>query len=122
MTRAYARVRARDDEPDVILDIAKLRVEEIDLELDELRARVALDARVLDLLSLHVGADAALAEVKLTIKGVEAEALLRVRLDNVAGILDRVMDTVDHTPSLVDAFRSAAPHRRSRKPLVDGSA
>jgi len=55
-------------------------------------------------------------------RGVEAQALLRVRLDNVAGILGRVMDTVDHTPSLAETVRSAAAHRRSRKPLADGSA
>jgi hypothetical protein len=109
-----------NDEPDVVLDIPKLSVEELDLELDELQARVALDARVLDLLGLHLGADVSLGHVKLGITGVEAEALLKVRLDNLAGILERVMDTVDQTPSLVDAFRSAAPHRRSRKPLADG--
>jgi hypothetical protein len=112
----------RDAEPDVVLDIPKLRIDAIDLELDELQARVALDARELDLLGLHVGADAALGRVKLAIHGVEAQATLRVRLDNVAGILGRVMDTVDHTPSLAEAVRSAATHRRSRKPLADGSA
>ena len=110
------------DEPDVVLDIPKLRIDSIDLELDELQARVALDARVLDLLGLHVGADAALGQVKLAIHGVEAQAMLRVRLDNVAGILGRVMDTVDHTPGLAETVRSAAAHRRSRNPLADGRA
>jgi hypothetical protein len=109
----------RRDDPDVVLDIPKLHVDEIELELDELQARVALDARVLDLLGLHVGADATLGEVKLAVRGVEAEAMLKVRLDNLAAILERVMDTVDHTPALVAAFRSAPVHRRSQKPLVD---
>lgn len=111
----------RNDDPDVVLDIPKVRVDEIELELKELQARVALDVRVLDLLDLHAGVDAALGEVKLDIKGVEAEALLKVRLDNLAAILDRVMDTVDHTPTLIEAFRSKAAHERSRKPLAGGS-
>jgi hypothetical protein len=109
----------RRDDPDVVLDVPKLRVDEIELELDELQARVALNAQVLDLLGLHVGADVALGKVKLAVRGVEAEALLKVRLDNLAAILERVMDTVDHTPSLVDAFRSRPAHRRSVNPLAD---
>jgi hypothetical protein len=117
---AQPAAAVRDDEPDVVLDVPKLSVDEIELELDELQARVALDARVLELLGVHVGADAALGQSKLTIKGIEAQVLLRVRLDNVAAVLGRALDTVDHTPSLIDAVRSAAPHRRSRKPLANG--
>jgi hypothetical protein len=49
-----------------------------------------------------------------------AEAIDRgVRLDNLAAILERVIDTVDHTPSLVEAFRSRPAHRRSVMPLAD---
>jgi len=91
-----------DDEPDVLLDVPVLQVEEISLEVDDLRARVALEADVLDLLKLHVGVDAELGRVQLTIKGVEAQALLKVRLDNVAGILDRVMTTIDNNPAIVE--------------------
>jgi hypothetical protein len=91
-----------DDEPDVLLDVPVLHVEEISLEVDDLRARVALEADVLELLKLHVGVDAELGRVQLTIKGVEAQALLKVRLDNVAGILDRVMTTIDNNPAIVE--------------------
>src|SRR4051812_37753849 len=78
--RAPAPVR-RDD-PDVYLDVPTLQVDEIELKLDELKARVALEARVLDLLTLNVGVDAELRGVDLDIKGVKAEALLKVKLDN----------------------------------------
>ena len=67
------RRRVRHDEPDVLLDIPELRVDEISLEVEDLTARVSLQANVLDLLKLHVGVDAALGGVQLTIKGVEAE-------------------------------------------------
>ena len=39
--------------------------------------------------------------VKLTIKGVEAKVLLKVRLDNVARIIDRVFDTIDNNPEII---------------------
>jgi hypothetical protein len=93
--------QGRHDEPDVLLEVADLRVAEISLEVKDLTARVSLQANVLDLLNLHVGVDAALGGVQLTIKGVEAEVLLKARLDNVARIIDRVLTTIDNNPALV---------------------
>jgi hypothetical protein len=95
------RGRGRGDEPDVLLDVSELRVDEISLEVDDLTAHVSLEASVLDLLKLHVGVDATLGGVKLTIKGVEAKVLLKVRLDNVARIIDRVFDTIDNNPEII---------------------
>jgi hypothetical protein len=91
-----------DDEPDVLLDVPELRVDEISLEVEDLRARVALQADVLQLLKLDVGVEAELGRVQLTIKGVEAQALLKVRLDNVARIIDRVLTTIDNNPHIVE--------------------
>jgi hypothetical protein len=95
------RRRGRDAAPDVLLDVSELRVDEISLEVEDLTARVSLEADVLDLLKLHVGVDATLGGVQLTIKGVEAKVLLKVRLDNVARIIDRVFDTIDNNPELI---------------------
>jgi hypothetical protein len=92
----------RDEAPDLLLDVSELRVDEISLEVDDLRARVALQADVLELLKLHVGVEAELGRVQLTIKGVEAEVLLKARLDNVARIVDRVLTTIDNNPEIVE--------------------
>jgi hypothetical protein len=94
--------RGPDEEPDLLLDVSELRVDEISLEVDDLRAQVSLQADVLDLLKLHVGVEAELGRVQLTIKGVEAKLLLKVRLDNVARILDRVLTTIDKNPGIVE--------------------
>ena len=98
---AGLRRPGRHDEPDVLLDVTELRVDEISLEVEDLTARVSLQANVLDLLKLHVGVDAALGGVRLTIKGVEAQVLLKARLDNVARIIDRVLDTIDNNPQII---------------------
>jgi len=90
------------EEPDVYLDVPVLKVDEIDLELDALKARVALEADVLDLLKLNVGVDAELGRVSLKIKGVDASALLKVRLDNLTVIIDRVMTTIDNNPQILE--------------------
>ena len=93
---------ARRDEPDVVLDVPTLHLDEIDLQLDDLKARMALEAHVLDLLRLDVGVAAELRGVSLQIKGVEAQALLKVHLDNLTQIVDRVMSTIDRNPQILD--------------------
>ena len=90
------------EEPDVLLDVPVVKVDEITFEVEELRARILLQAEVLDLLKLNVGADVFIGHVGLEIKGVEAQALLKVRLDNVARILDRVLTTVDRNPRILE--------------------
>lgn len=92
---------ADDAEPDVLLDVPHLAVEEIALDVETLRARVSLQAEVLDLLKLGVGVDAELTGVHLDIKGVDAEVLLKARLDTVAQIIDRVLTTVDRNPEII---------------------
>jgi hypothetical protein len=87
--------------PDVVLDVPKLTVDEIALEVDHLHARVALEARLADLVQLHVGADADIANVALEIKGVEAEVHLTAHLENVVTIIARALDTVDQNPKLI---------------------
>ena len=94
--------RSSDSEPDVFLDVPVVKVDEINLEVEDLRARVSLQAEVLDLVKLNVGADVELGRVSLGIHGVEAQALLKVRLDNVAGILDRVLTTIDRNPQILE--------------------
>src|ERR687898_1201312 len=93
--------------PDVLLDVPVVKVDEINFELNDLRAKVNLFAKVLDLVELSVGVDAYLGRVKLVIQGVEAQALLKVRLDNVTAILDRVLTTIDRNPQIVEGVSSA---------------
>jgi hypothetical protein len=95
-------VRELSGDPDVLLDVPLLKVDEIHVEVDDLQARVSLQAEVLDLLKLNVGADVLLGKVELDIKGVEAQALLKVRLDRVAAIVGRVLTTIDRNPQILE--------------------
>jgi e3 binding domain len=107
--REYRNYASRDggdpgDEPDVLLDVPVVKVDSIHLELDDLDAHLALQAKVLDLLNLNVGVDVHLGRVKVDIKGVEAQALVKVRLDHVAAIVDRVLTTLDRNPELMQSL------------------
>ena len=105
LARRVARDRPRPapvrGEPDVHLDVSQLHVDRVDLKVDELAARVALQANILDLLRLDVGVDATLLGVALEIDGVDAQAELDVRLEHLTTIVDRVMNTLDRNPQLL---------------------
>jgi hypothetical protein len=90
-----------EGQPDVLIDIPVVKVDEIDLEVDDLHAQVAVLAQVKDLVQISVGVDARLGKVELRIEGVEAQALLKARLNNVGAILARVATTLDRNPELL---------------------
>lgn len=91
-------------DPDVLLDVPVVKVDSIHLELDNLDAHVSLLARVLDLVRLSVGVDVHLGKLRIDIKGVEAQALLKVRLERVTAIVDRVLTTLDRNPELLESL------------------
>ena len=103
-------VRHTDDygesygDPDVLLDVPKLNVEEINLEVEELQVRLSLQAALADLVQINIGLEAEVGKVKLGIKGVEAQAQLKARLDNVRAIFSEVLESLQHSPQF---FRQA---------------
>jgi len=103
------------DEPDVVVDIPVVKVDELHFELDDLTARISLHAEVLDLVKLSVGVHAELGKVELNIKGVEAQALLRARLDHVTAIIDRVLTTLDRNPDVLKEIAHAL------EPVTEGA-
>jgi hypothetical protein len=110
--REYRRYVGREEQdpagpPDVLLDVPELRVDSIHFELDNLDAHVAVKANVLNLVKLNVGVDVHLSRVKLDIKGVEAELVLKARLDHVTAIVDRLMTSLDRNPELVKGLSRA---------------
>jgi pyruvate/2-oxoglutarate dehydrogenase complex dihydrolipoamide acyltransferase (E2) component len=96
-----------DSLPDVLLDVPVVKLDKLHFELENLDAHVALNAYVLDLVKLKVGVDVHLGRVCLDIEGVEAQALVKVRLDHVAAIVDRVMTTLDRNPELLESLGEA---------------
>jgi hypothetical protein len=111
--REYRSYATSDDpagagqDPDVLLDVPVVKVDRIHLKVEELDAHVSLNAKVLDLVTLDVGIDAHLGKLEIEIEGVEAQALVKVRLDHVAAIVDRTLTTIDRNPELVKSLGRA---------------
>jgi hypothetical protein len=91
-------------EPDVLLDIPQVTVDQIRLAVDELDADVSLRVRLANLLQLDAGVRVHLEGVELDVTGVSAEALLKVRLEKLVEILDRALTTIDRNPQVIEAL------------------
>ena len=85
-------------DPDLQLDVPALSVEEIDLEVENLQVHLSIQADLADLVKIKVGLDAELGELKLGIKGVEAQLQLKARLDNVRAVFSEVLASLEHNP------------------------
>ena len=98
------------DAPDLVLDIPVLNVDELDLEVDDLRAHVSLNAEVADFVKINVGVDVYLENVKLGIKGVEAQALLKVKLERALGTLNRALEVIGNNPQVLSRGAQGTGH------------
>jgi pyruvate/2-oxoglutarate dehydrogenase complex dihydrolipoamide acyltransferase (E2) component len=98
---AFSAERDRGEsagDPDLQLDVPALSVEEIDLEVEDLQVHLSIQADLADLVKIKVGLDAELGELKLGIKGLEAQLQLKARLDNVRAIFSEVLESLQHNP------------------------
>lgn len=104
----HSVTRESSKEPDVFLNVPDLHVDEIHLDVENLEAHLALQARLANLLELRAGAHVAIEKVELDIKGVAARAMLKVRLENVYAILDRALTSIDRNPQILEGVIDTA--------------
>jgi hypothetical protein len=95
--------RDPSNEPDVLIDIRKVKVDEIYVDVEKLDAQLSLFAKVGDLLQVMAGVHVSLGKVEVDIKGVEVEAKMTVRLEQLYDILDRAFATLDRNPEILES-------------------
>ena len=100
-TQRYTSTTSTTPNRDVILEIPELSVDSIGLTVADVKAHVALDANAMNLVQITAGVDVGIKKVQLGIVGVLAEAYLYVDLDNVAKIVNRVVQTLDRNPQIL---------------------
>jgi hypothetical protein len=96
------------DEPDVYVYVPKVHVGELCIDVERLEAHLALRAQVANLVNLVAGVHVAVDKVKIDLKDVDAEAELKVRLENTYNILDRTLTTLDENPQVVEKLLETA--------------
>ncbi|KAK4184763.1 hypothetical protein QBC35DRAFT_440804 [Podospora australis] len=107
------------EEPDVYLN-ANVSVGFIGVEVNNLTAKVNLDANVLKLLHFSAGVDASINRVKLTIENVSAKVELEARLGNVVAMVDDVLNSIDLNPILATLGQNVNKIVNSTTDLLDG--
>lgn len=86
--------------PDVLLDVPNVNADEIKLLVEDLNAHVALQAELADLVKINVGVYAGIKKLDLDVKGLNVQAVLKVKLKNVHEILSRALNTIDNNPEI----------------------
>src|SRR5215217_8184726 len=115
--------RPPSPEPDVFMDVPKVQVEEVYLDVEGLDAHLSLRTKLGNLVQLVAGVHVHCGKVELDIKGVDAEAMLKVRLENLYDILDRALTTIDRNPPDPGGPAQDGRHRggRHRPDRPDGA-
>ena len=90
--------------PDVVLKVPELSVGRIELNVDNLEADINLHANVASLVSINAGVQLSIKEVNITIADVQAELDLVVRLGHLVDIVNRVFESLDLNPLLLDTI------------------
>ncbi|KAJ4363190.1 hypothetical protein N0V83_010310 [Neocucurbitaria cava] len=96
-----SNVSALSPVPDVMLN-ASVHVGEIFIGVDNLTAKINLDAQVLQLLSFNAGVDLSIDKVSLLIQNVTAKVYLEARLGNLVTMISDVLDSIDLNPVIAE--------------------
>lgn len=83
--------------PDVFLN-ASVSVGEIDINVDNLIAKINLDLEILNLLSFNAGVNLEIDAVRLLIQDVKAKVLLEARLENLVKMVNDTLNSIDLNP------------------------
>jgi hypothetical protein len=73
----------------------------IELDVDNLKADINLNANVASLVKINAGVAVSITKVNITIADVEAQLELIVRLGHLVDIVQRVFNSLDLNPLLI---------------------
>jgi len=85
--------------PDIYLN-ASVHVGEIDIIVENITAKINLEAQVLSLLTFNAGVDLSIDRVALTIQNVTAKVVLEARLENLVLMIGDILNSLDLNPAL----------------------
>lgn len=101
-TTAAPNVSRTSTAPDVLLQVPELHVGRIELVVEKLQADLNLNAKVAGLVTINAGVAVAVEKVNITIADVDVNLELIVRLGNLVEIVERVFDSLDLNPLLLN--------------------
>ncbi|MCJ1421338.1 hypothetical protein MMC32_007701 [Xylographa parallela] len=106
--------------PDVLLNVPNLSVGRIELDVDNLQADINLNANVAGLVTINAGVALSIQNINLTIVDVQAELELIVRLGHLVDIVNRVFQSLDLNPLLINTLNNVTSALAPIVGAVDG--
>lgn len=106
--------------PDVLLNVPNLSVGRIELDVDNLQADINLNANVASLVTINAGVALSIQKVNLTIVDVQAQLELVVRLGHLVDIVNRVFQSLDLNPLLINTLNDVTSALEPIIGAVDG--
>lgn len=88
--------------------------------MEDLQADINLNAKVANLVQLNAGVQVGIKKVNITIADVEAELELVVRLGNLVDIVNRVFESLDLNPLLINTLNNVTDILDDVVGAVDG--
>jgi hypothetical protein len=96
----------------MLLDFPNVSVDELEMEVHNLTARVTVEGRIGNLVKVSTGVEVSVGDLSVSMKGVQASALLVARLDNIKQMLDKGLQAAEHNPDLLNVpMDQAGPSR-----------
>lgn len=105
---------------DVVLHVPELSVGRIELTVENLAADINLNAKVASLVTINAGVQLSVQKINLTIVDVHAELDLVVRLGHLVDIVNRVFESLDLNPLLIDVVNGVTDLLGDVVGVVDG--
>jgi e3 binding domain len=119
----YQGEQPGSEDADVTLDVPSLKVEELMLDVENLRHRTSMQAELADMVKVNVGVETVIDGAKLELRGVDAQTFLRAKLDNVRDILSEALDTIDNNPEILqDIARISKETAGTGERALEGAA
>lgn len=104
----------------MLLLVPTIGVKRIELDVDNLVADVNLNAQVANFVTVNAGVHASIQKVNLTISDVGAELELVVRLGHLADVVNRVFQSLDINPLLINTINNITSVLDNAVGAVDG--
>lgn len=104
--------------PDLFLDVPQIKTEQIKLALEDLDAHVALQAELSGMVKINVGVSVGIKKLDLDIKGLDLNALLKVKLQNVHKIFSRTLESLDKNPDILKNMDTSGSNTKEKKKIA----
>jgi hypothetical protein len=93
-----------NSDPDILLAVPNLGFDKLQILVEDIEAHVRVDAKLRDLLELHVGADVRIGKVDIELDNFRVQAMAKINLGEVTKIVESLVDLLKEHPEILTSL------------------